>query len=155
MTSDQATRPVVGAAEERAEIEQLLADYAWGADRKDFTLLERCFAPAASVTFAGGEPLVGRDAVLGFMRERTGALPASMHEISTVRISADQEGELEARSVTSYCTASLLLPEADGHAVNRRTMYYADRLVRRDGRWVIAERVQHLLWVEGPSAATR
>ncbi len=136
--------PVALDLEDRAAIERTLHRYAWAADDRDFTRLATCFSEDAQVSFGGAPPLVGREAVLAYMQERTGVLTASMHAMSTVTADVE-EGEVVARS---YCTASLVTGSGANATVVRRAVRYVDRMVRVDGAWVIRDRVHTPLWTE-------
>ena len=116
----------------RAEINELLARYAWAYDEEDPEALASCFAENAEFDY-GTELLRGRDAICGRLngnraaaRER-GEQPR--HVMTNVVV--DEKGDGTAR-VLSYL--SFTVSSASGTAVVL-TATYDDVVVRDGGEW--------------------
>jgi uncharacterized protein (TIGR02246 family) len=131
--------------EARAAITDVLARYARGLDRRDFVEVAACFTPDATAEYGGVRLEPGVDAIVAHIRG-VEHLDATTHLFGLPVIEVDGD---EARSEIA-ATATLVV---DGR-VRMRGLRYRHRLVRRDGRWRIAELVHSLHWAFDVPART-
>jgi 3-phenylpropionate/cinnamic acid dioxygenase small subunit len=128
--------------EVRAAIERIVYGYAERVDAGDFAGLAALFAHA---TYKGGGPddpgVVGTEAVLAIqeqmIRRYADGTPRTKHVTTNLVIDADEAaGTATARS---YFT---VLQQVDDHPLEIVIAgRYHDRFARRDGTWVLTERV--------------
>jgi len=127
-------------AEDRQDIQELLARSAWAYDEARLDVMEACFRPDAQMRLriAGGDvvgPYDGRAAVLDLIR---GSIESQSdqrrHVISNVFF--ESQGIDEA-VVLSNLT---LLATADGEIAVLSAGVYRDTVVRSDGAWRFRER---------------
>ncbi|GIW40972.1 MAG: hypothetical protein KatS3mg076_1549 [Candidatus Binatia bacterium] len=130
----------VRALADRAAIQDLLQRYAHGVDRRDIDLVASCFAPDATYKGALGEGPIG--AALEALRERMMRYESTMHFIGNQLV--DIQGD-RARSET-YAIAYHQLVEEGSYRQMVVGVRYIDRLERREGRWLICDRVVVLEW---------
>ena len=121
----------------REAVRQTLADYTAGTDRNKIGDVAACFAPDGSLTFTGGEPMVGPDAIVAGLstqvdRFAAGSVPLThvRHHVSSVRFGAVSRDRVE---VSSYFLA---LTNIGVDHWGR----YRDVLVPVDGRWLFSSR---------------
>jgi hypothetical protein len=120
----------------REQIRDLVARYAHHADGGRFGELVALFAEDGTLRIDDREPLVGRDAVRGFLDATRDSLRASptarftRHHVSSLRI--------EVSSPDDATGAAYFLVVTD-RGVDHWGRY-RDRYVQRDGRWLFAER---------------
>jgi SnoaL-like domain len=121
----------------RESVRQTLADYTAGTDRNRIEDVASCFAPAGSLTFTGGEPMVGPAAIVAGLsaqvnRFAAGPVPLThiRHHVSSIRFGAVARDRVE---VSSYFLA---LTNIGVDHWGR----YRDVLVPVDGRWLFASR---------------
>lgn len=121
----------------RESVRQTLANYTAGTDRNRIEDVASCFAPAGSLRFSGGEPMVGPPAIVAGLstqvnRFAAGPVPLThvRHHVSSVRFGAVARNRVE---VSSYFLA---LTNIGVDHWGR----YRDVLVPVDGRWLFASR---------------
>ena len=119
-------------------IYEVLVRYADGIDRQDFGIVASCFAEDAHAVYAGNEAGGGRDAIVAYL-QRAHTASASTHLVGGVRIEVDGEQAQAGSTVVAF-----LVKEG---RVRIRGLNYVDRLVRRGGEWLIAERVHSVGWM--------
>lgn len=125
---------------DRLAIAETLALYCRGIDRCDAEQLAAAFTPDAMIDYGDGarpiaEVIPGLMAGLGSMR-------LTQHNISNtvIRITGDT-----ARAETN-CVALHLIPSPQGEVEVTVGGRYLDTLARREGRWLIAERLYVMDW---------
>ena len=124
----------------KLEVHELLSRAAYALDEQDLEMLGACFAPEAEfrMQIAGNPPIppfVGHAAIMELMRNAMATqTDKRRHVVSNIFFAA--EGDSEVRVVSNL---TLFGTE---NAVIRliSTALYRDRVVRRDGRWLLAER---------------
>ena len=121
----------------RESVRQTLANYTAGTDRNRIEDVASCFAPAGSLKFTGGEPMVGPAAIVAGLstqvsRFAAGPVPLThvRHHVSSVRFGAVARDRVE---VSSYFLA---LTNIGVDHWGR----YRDVLVPVDDRWLFASR---------------
>ena len=125
---------------DRLAIAETLALYCRGIDRCDPEQLAAAFTPDALIDYGDGarpiaEVIPGLMAGLGTMR-------LTQHNISNtvIRIAGDT-----ARAETN-CVALHIIPSPQGEVELTVGGRYLDTLARREGRWLIAERLYVMDW---------
>ncbi|NOW47974.1 hypothetical protein FHW96_004158 [Novosphingobium sp. SG751A] len=126
--------------EDRLDIQELLARYAWTFDSGDVEGFVACFTPDAILCedafeepdIWGGEAGIRAMAEFFFSRP---SFPGRQHHVSQILI----EGEGERASVRSFCFVTDNKGEPPYHL--RFAGRYDDIVVRCDGRWRFAERL--------------
>jgi hypothetical protein len=123
--------------QDRVEIAELYARYAWGLDTRSVEDFARLFAPDGAIEMPGVGRFEGRDEVLRYGRLLTDdpAYPGRQHWIGQSIF----DGDTEACQVRSY--GMVTGRSQDGASSVRSLGYYTDRVVKIDGRWMFAERV--------------
>ena len=124
----------------KLEVHELLSRAAYALDEQDLEMLGACFAPEAEfrMQIAGNPPIapfIGHAAIMELMRNSMATqTDKRRHVVSNIFFAA--EGDTEVRVVSNL---TLFGTE---NAVIRliSTALYRDRVVRRDGRWLLAER---------------
>jgi len=129
---------------DRAAIREVQTRYAAGLDRRDWDMVRACFTADARASYNGVAPAPGVEAIVEYVRTLE-ALRSSMHAVSNVV--ADVDGDT-ARCET-VTVAYLVRDGGDGGepVIIIRGLRYHDHMVRRDGRWLIAERVHAPEWM--------
>lgn len=134
---------------DRAAIREVQTRYAAGLDRRDWDMVRACFTADAQASYNGTALQPGVEAIVEYVRalER---LRSSMHAVSNVI--ADVEGDT-ARCET-VTVAYLVRDGEDGGppVIVIRGLRYHDRMVRVDGRWLIADRVHAPEWMHQVTA---
>ncbi|OBA99954.1 hypothetical protein A5662_14935 [Mycobacteriaceae bacterium 1482268.1] len=121
----------------RESVRQTLADYTAGTDRNRIDDVAACFAPEGTLTFTGGEPMVGPAAIVAGLNaavsrfaENPVPLTHVRHHVSSVRFASVTRDRVE---VSSYFLA---LTNVGVDHWGR----YRDVLVPVDDRWLFASR---------------
>ena len=127
---------------DRQEIRDLMARYARGLDRRDFDAVASCFAEDAYADYGGPAGAAqGREAILKVVR-------VVKRFILTMHFMGDQSVVLrgDEADVETYAIDQLRY-EKDGVQYDMTGgLRYEDKMVRKDGRWVIKHRVMHTDW---------
>ncbi len=123
--------------EVRESVRQTLADYTAGTDRNRVDDVAACFAPAGSLAFTGGEPMIGPAAIVAGLTaqvsrfaENPVKLTHVRHHVSSVRFGRVTRDRVE---VSSYFLAITNI------GVDHWGRY-RDVLVPVHGRWMFAAR---------------
>jgi len=125
---------------DRLAIAETLALYCRGIDRCDAAQLAAVFTPDAVIDYGDGARPVS-DVIPGLMAGLC-AMRLTQHNISNtvMRVSGDR-----ARAET-HCLALHLIPSPEGEMELVVGGRYLDRLEKREGRWLITERLYVMDW---------
>lgn len=138
----------------RSAIAFTVAQYARAVDQRNWEVLGSCLTTDATVTFRGYNSYVGRDAVVAGCRRSLLRFVETRHLVGDCAVELNDD-ETEA---TSRCDviATHLRAEPSG-GTTRFTLggIYADRLVSRDGAWLIRKRILDQHWGSGDPRAMR
>ena len=124
----------------KLEVHELLSRAAYALDEQDLEMLGACFAPEAEfrMQIAGNPPIppfVGHAAIMELMRNAMATqTDKRRHVVSNIFFAA--EGDSEVRVVSNLT----LFGTENGVIRLISTALYRDRVVRRDGRWLLTER---------------
>jgi uncharacterized protein (TIGR02246 family) len=123
--------------EDRQAIRDLLNRYLWCMDTHDVEGFASIFTPDGAVKAINGRRWDGPDGPRGFASQYLTRpdRPASQHWGQELFV---EEGPDSAYTVTSYC---YVVTEADGQRTIGPLGYYADIVVKVDGRWRFKEKV--------------
>jgi hypothetical protein len=124
---------------DRAEIHDLMMQYALGVDLRDYERIRRCFASSFRAVY-GDREFIDADALIEFI-SGVEHFPSTTHFLGTQLVDVDgDDAWMETYSLITH------RPNEDDASTDWVAAgAYVDRLVREQGRWRIAER--------GPSAA--
>ena len=120
----------------REAIRELAARYAHCADGGRFDELVALFAGDGVLAIAGREPLPGRDAILGFLRDTAASLAGSGAPKRLFHHVASHSITVHDRATASGAAYFLVVTAAGPDHWGR----YGDRYIARDGVWLFAER---------------
>lgn len=125
---------------DRLAIAETLALYCRGIDRCDGEQVAAAFTPEAMIDYGDGARPVAE--VIPGLMAGLGAMRLTQHNISNtvMRVSGDH-----AKSETN-CVALHLIPSPEGEMEVEVGGRYLDRLEKREGRWLIAERLYVMDW---------
>ena len=140
---------------DRLAIQEALARYARGIDRRDWPTLRSAYHPDAVIDQADYKG--GVDGLIAFIEPRHLLVEQSMHMLTNCLIEFDSE---DGALVETYYLAYLRGPRPDsaeaGTIATRALGRYIDRFERRVGDWRIARRVvvfEQLLAEPAPAMA--
>jgi hypothetical protein len=125
---------------DRLAIAETLALYCRGIDRCDPQQLAAAFTPQAVIDYGDGARPVAE--VIPGLMAGLGAMRVTQHNISNTVIRIDGE---QARAETN-CVALHIIPGPEGETELVVGGRYLDRLEKREGRWLIAERLYVMDW---------
>ncbi len=135
-TDDPATQWLL----DRAELHDLMMQYALGVDLRDYDRIRNCFASSFRAAY-GSREFTGADELVEFI-SGVDHFPSTTHFLGTQLIDVDgDEAWMQTYSLITHRPN-----EEDSSTDWVAAGQYVDRLVREEGRWRIAER--------GPSART-
>ena len=126
-------------AEQKLEIHELLARWAYAYDERDVAMLENCFSEDAhfSMRIAGGDlvgPFEGREAIMGLM---TGAMEEQTdvrrHVVSNIFF---EEGEGTIKVISNLT----LFATENGEIQLLSAGVYRDEVVEQGGTWRLVKR---------------
>jgi hypothetical protein len=140
--------------DERARIVDVLTDYAWAIDSKNWDLLSNCFTEHCRVSYGNGSsPHPGgiqrfedRATLVDYMSRTHGPLDASLHAMTNIRI--DLVGPGSARARTYGRNTLVLKAHPDGPSYESLG-YYEDELIEFEGQWRIDARRYTRVWAQG------
>jgi uncharacterized protein (TIGR02246 family) len=141
------SRERLQALRDHREITALCARYATALDTKDWPLLATCFADDPVFVHPGGR-LDGFAAILARTAAALTPLDRTQHLLGN--ITPDVDGD--SARCRCYFQAQHVRAGTPGGETYLIAGEYADRLVRLDSGWRIAERVQSYLWRAGNRA---
>lgn len=135
---------------DRAQITDLLDDYARGIDARDFDLVSSLFTDDAQLDYrSSGGPAASRNEVVDWLRASLPAVTLTQHLLTNRRIRIDGD--------TATATTELFNPLLfDGDAGTTLLLLggrYDDHLHRLPAGWRIARRVHITTWTAGPVPA--
>ena len=126
---------------DRAEITDVLTQYARGADRSDWALVRACYHPDAHDDH--GLYSGGIDGLMVFLEQVAGKLLSTTHQLGNLLIERDGDA---ARTET-YCFVWYRRSDRQGAERSvAQGVRYLDIFERRSGRWAIARRTVVLDW---------
>jgi hypothetical protein len=141
---------------DRAAIHDLVARYARGVDRRDFAVVESCFAPDVRVEGWGPHPFADRVELIDYIRG-VAHFQMTMHMFGNQLIAVDGDtAEVDSYAMLTHHLLSRPKPEARGRRgpsghlsgdegerqweLNVSDACYVERLSRTPDGWVISER---------------
>jgi ketosteroid isomerase-like protein len=128
---------------DRAAVREAMVRYADALDRRDFDAVRACFTEDAQASYNGEALAPGADAIVTYVRQLEG-LQSSMHSVTNVVVEVDGD----TANADSACIAHLVQRAGNGDlTILVRGLRYRDRLVRRDGAWLVQHRVHHAEWM--------
>lgn len=137
MTYPTSSDPDVQHLLDRAAIEDVIARFTFALDRRDYELLGGCFAPSFAYVH-GEQRFTTTAALVGHLKSLVEHFASTSHFLGNQLISVSG-GEATAET---YCYVthrdSQFSTPSEWSKGGRK---YLDRLVKRDGPWLIAERV--------------
>jgi ketosteroid isomerase-like protein len=126
---------------DRMEIQNLMVDYCYAIDTKNWDALDKVFTPDAIIDYTEMAPFRGTLAeVKAFLNESMSMIAASQHIISTsqIRIEGDRAyGK-------TVCTNPMVLKQ-NGHLFTVG-LWYRDEFVRTAEGWRIKSRYEENCW---------
>lgn len=125
---------------DRLAIAETLALYCRGIDRCDPEQLAAAFTPEAVIDYGDGARPVA-DVIPGLMAG-LGTMRVTQHNIGNTVMRIDGE---HAKAETN-CVALHIIPGPEGETELTVGGRYLDRLQKREGRWLIAERLYVMDW---------
>lgn len=135
------TDPTVAALADRAAIQDVLARYARGVDRKDRAMVASCFAPGCAYEGALGRGTI--EDVLPALERAMARWARTLHVLGTQAI----ELSGDAAAVETYCLAHHeALAPAPGRRLRTVAVRYEDAFRRVGGRWLIHARTVRAEW---------
>jgi hypothetical protein len=130
--------------EDRIEISDLLANYCFSLDDRDWELFLSLFHSEAVLDFTAlGGPRENIGEFIEFLKPFLEQLHSSQHTISTNTLKLDGE-YVESR--TAAQVMMITKPHDDVEHVAFYGFWYRDKLTKESGRWLIKERVQQYSW---------
>jgi ketosteroid isomerase-like protein len=125
---------------DRLEIQDLLVDYSYAVDRRDWDALDEVFTPDAVIDFrATGGACGDLGTIKAFLADALAHFSASQHLVAASKI--ELVGDT-ARGRT-MCHNPMVL---DGGRVMFVGLWYVDRFVRTGAGWRIEHRAQELAY---------
>ena len=127
---------------DREQIEELTASYAGAIDGKDYTAIADCFAPDATVVYAGySEDLTGHAAIVEHMRLALDPLDATQHLFANFIIDIDGDA--------ARMTCDILAQHLCGGESYLVGGKYDVRLTKLGGSWKFARISARTVWSSG------
>lgn len=128
---------------DREQVEETLYRYASTIDTGDHERLRSLLTDDARAKYGARDWLDGADAIVGFIRDKGVDVGWQHHLLSVYHVDVDRD---EAVALTYHTSYQIMRdrPEEAAMIVAR----YHDRLVRRDGRWLIREKQMEIGWRE-------
>jgi uncharacterized protein (TIGR02246 family) len=122
----------------QSEVQDLISRYAWAADSGDVEGYVECFTEDGVFAIKDVEPAVGAAAIRifyqGARKRRVDAGQRTQHVMTNLVVVENADGA----TAKSYLT--LITREPDGSTSVERGGEYQDVLIKKDGRWLFAER---------------
>ncbi len=138
----------MAAADDRADITELLARYAIALDRRELDAVGELFTEDGQATYSGNRLDPGRAAIVAYLQPLV-EVPMTQHVIGTPSITVDGD----TATATSYAIVTFVREAEDGgHTAVHRGLSYDDQLVRTADGWRFKERFHQALWsTDGPT----
>jgi SnoaL-like domain len=136
------------AVADRLEIQDLLTRYAWAVDTQDWDLFRTVFTPDAHLDYTANPGGVkgSLDEVVPWLKQSLSAFAASQHLLSNFDIVIDGDRATARTQMTNPMGAKLR--EGGLHWFFIGGSYHDD-LIRVDGAWKIATRIEKTGWFQG------
>lgn len=132
---------------DRAEISDLLEEYAHAIDTRDFDRVASVFTQDAVLDYtSSGGPRGTRDELVEWLRAALPAVALTQHLLTNRRIRV--EGDTATAGTELF--NPLLFDGEEGTQLLLLGGSYSDRLVRTVDGWRIVERVHTTTWTAGP-----
>jgi ketosteroid isomerase-like protein len=131
------------ALQDRNDIEDVLYRYSASVDSFDTEGVRSALADDIWAQYGNGDPVVGGDALAGWIAEATATIIWQHHllNVYTVNIDGDQASAL------SYLTSYQVFKENPDAAIILVARYH-DELRRTPAGWRISKRIMEILWGE-------
>lgn len=130
--------------EDRIEIQNLLANYCFTLDDRDWDAFSKLFHPNAFIDFtACGGPKANVNELVDFLKTVGTHVHAWQHTISTNALNIF-ENFVNSRTAAQVMMVSKL-PEGTDH-VAFYGLWYRDKIIKESGQWLIKERIQQYAW---------
>ena len=132
--------PILQGMVDRAAIRDVMVRYARGLDRRDFDLVTSCFTSDAYADYRGHKTS-GIDNIIQYLR-RIDRFQRTMHFMG------DQFIEIygDTAEVETYAIDYLWYAVDGIQYISTGGLRYSDKMLRREGKWLIYHRVMHLDW---------
>lgn len=133
----------------KMELKELVDTFSILADRKDVATQAGLFAEdAALVSYSGDQKISEQHG----RKEIEDGCAAFLSLFDTVyHMNGQQVVEVDGNHAkgTSYCQVVLIGPNETGKRVQTtQGVWYEDEYVKRDGKWLIANRTSHFTWTD-------
>ena len=132
---------------DRLEIQALMVRYARAIDTQDYALLDTCFVPDAHVDYTQSGGTKGPyPEVRAWLEKALAPFATMMHLIGNTTIEFDGDKA----SSRTYVINPMGFPNPDG-TLHMFTVgaHSVDKLVRTDVGWLIAERIEEAVYMDG------
>jgi ketosteroid isomerase-like protein len=129
---------------DRLEIQDLLVDYAYAVDGRDWDALDNVFTPDAVIDFrATGGARGDLATIKAFLADALATFTAHQHLVAASKI------ELAGDTATgrTMCHNPMVLDGDGGQHVMFVGLWYVDRFVRTEAGWRIQHRAQELAYL--------
>ena len=126
------------------EVSQTLLRYASAVDHGEWDVIEGLFTEDAEGYFGTHDPLIGRSAIIEWMRSSTAGVAWQHHLLSVYHVEPDGP---DAVSTLTYHTSHQVL-ETHPDEVKLLVGRYYDRLRCQDGKWLISRKELRVGWRE-------
>lgn len=138
----------------RELVEHTLRRYTHAVDSRDWIMLASCFTEDATVSYRGFNDYSGREAVVAGCRRSLTRFIETRHLIGegVIKLSASRD------EVSCSCDVIATHLRANDDGTTSRFIpggVYTDRLIHRDGGYLIAHRVLDVTWESGDPHAMR
>jgi hypothetical protein len=125
---------------DRAELHDLVMRYASGVDKRDFDVVEACFAADVDASSWGFD---NRDDLMNLIRG-VAAFHTTMHMMGNQFVEID--GDTAAVDTYAMLTHHLTRPDGEPYELNMSGNRYVEKLVRNGDGWVITQRGGEPAW---------
>jgi hypothetical protein len=140
--------PSLQGLQDRTDIEDVLYGYSLSVDSFDPDGVRAALADDIWAQYGNGEPVVGGDALAGWITEATATAIWQHHLLNVCRVTIDGD---QAKAL-SYLTSYQVFRENPDVAIILVARYH-DELRREPAGWKISRRVMELLWGESKADA--
>lgn len=137
--------------EDARDVTDLINAYAYHVDRLEPELVAAVFTEDCVVDYGGDDVLHGRRELAAHLDSRLSRFTATFHQTSNIRLQRSGDDILAVTYVHAWHQLAGENPEPE-FIVRAR---YHDRVVRRDGSWLISERSLHVVAHNGVARTWR
>jgi hypothetical protein len=121
---------------------QLIEEYFFGLDDRDYERATRSLVPDARCAYGGVELPPGREPVAAYLRAALDPLRSTRHVVTSVGMVSGGERP----KIRTFALAYVVRAAGDAEELQVRGLTYDDELTRIDGRWWVAERRHEVGW---------